>query len=76
MASLFPKDTSYFDVFEKLAQHALNAAKLLSLVAQSPAMTGIIRRIHDEEMSKYLQSEGTGDTVTLGDLLKDKLSDS
>jgi small subunit ribosomal protein S1 len=35
-----------------------------------------IRRVHDEEMSKYLQSEGTSDTVTLGDLLKDKLSDS
>ncbi len=35
-----------------------------------------IRRVHDEEMSKYLQSEGASDKVTLGDLLKDKLSDS
>ena len=35
-----------------------------------------VRRIHQEEMSKYLQSEGASDKVTLGDLLKDKLSDS
>jgi small subunit ribosomal protein S1 len=36
----------------------------------------LMRKVHDEEMSKYLHSEESSDTVTLGDLLKDKLSDS
>jgi small subunit ribosomal protein S1 len=36
----------------------------------------LMRRVHDEEMSKYLHSEESSDKVTLGDLLKDKLSDS
>ncbi len=36
----------------------------------------LVRRTHEEELSKYLHSEGASDKVTLGDLLKDKLSDS
>jgi len=35
-----------------------------------------MKRSHEEEMSKYLHSEGSSDKVTLGDLLKDKLTDT
>jgi uncharacterized protein len=48
--NLLPRDTAYFDMFEQIAQHARSAAQLLpELVKQFPAITGVTRRIHDEE---------------------------
>ena len=50
MFNLLPKDTAFFDMFERLAQHVLNVAKYLSeLATQFPAVAGIIQRIRDEE---------------------------
>ena len=52
MVSLLPKDAVFFDMFEKLGQHVLNAAGHLSeLTGQFPEIKGIIQRIRDEEHS-------------------------
>lgn len=50
MFNLLPKDAAFFDMFEKLAEHALAGAKYLAeLGAQFPEVTRIIQRIRDEE---------------------------
>jgi uncharacterized protein len=50
--NLLPKDAAFFDLFEKLAEHALAVATDLSqLAAQFPDVAGIIQRIREEEHS-------------------------
>jgi uncharacterized protein len=50
MFNLLPKDTVFFDLFEGLAQHVVNAAEnLRQLVHQFPEISGPLQRIREEE---------------------------
>jgi len=52
MYNLLPKDTTFFDGFDKLSQHVLSGARLmLELTERFPTITGIIQRIRVEEHS-------------------------
>jgi len=50
MFNLLPKDTVFFDLFEGLAKHAVNAAGHLAALAHSfPEISGPLQRIREEE---------------------------
>ena len=50
MFNLLPRDTVFFDLFEGMAQHAINSAKYLQQLAQSfPDIDQSIQRIRGEE---------------------------
>jgi uncharacterized protein Yka (UPF0111/DUF47 family) len=50
MINLLPKDTTFFDTFEKLSSHAVSSAEHLRTLAQSfPNIEGEIQRIRQEE---------------------------
>lgn len=52
MLNLLPKDTVFFDLFEKLASHVVSAAGHLRTLAKNfPDSAGQIQRIRDEEHS-------------------------
>ena len=50
MFNLLPKDTVFFDLFEALAQHGVNAAQnLRDLAHQFPEITGPLQKIRESE---------------------------
>jgi uncharacterized protein Yka (UPF0111/DUF47 family) len=50
MFNLLPKDTTFYDMFEKLSTHAVTSAEHLRTLAQSfPNIEGEIQRIRQEE---------------------------
>jgi predicted phosphate transport protein (TIGR00153 family) len=50
MFNLLPKDTVFFDLFEKLALHVVaSATHMRDLTTQFPNIAGVIQRIRDEE---------------------------
>jgi uncharacterized protein Yka (UPF0111/DUF47 family) len=50
MFNLMPKDTAFFDLFEGLAQHAVNAAEhLRTLAMQFPDISAPLQKIREEE---------------------------
>lgn len=50
MINLLPKDTTFFDMFEKLSAHAVTSAEHLRTLARSfPNIQGEIQRIRQEE---------------------------
>ncbi len=52
MFNLLPRDTAFYDMFEKLADHVVTSAgHLRELTEQFPNVGGVIQRIRDEEHS-------------------------
>ena len=52
MFNLLPKDTVFYDMFDKLSDHAVSTAGYLrDLTEQFPNVGGLIQRIRDEEHS-------------------------
>jgi uncharacterized protein len=50
MFNLLPRDTAFYDMFDKLAEHAVTSAThLRELTERFPNVGGIIQRIRDEE---------------------------
>src|SRR5215207_6597091 len=50
MFNLLPRDTAFFDLFEGLAKHAVNAAGHLQALAHSfPEIAGPLQKIREEE---------------------------
>ena len=50
MFNLLPRDTVFFDLFENLASHAVQAAENLAQLAKSfPEISGPLQRIREEE---------------------------